>query len=82
VFGKHVRVDAIKEATLITMVKHFTTRELDAMANFYGLPEGKSALAKCGPYMADVMPMIQSEIQHAMEAAQAEKAAAAAKPGT
>lgn len=81
---RHVRVDAIKQATLIAMVKHFSTRELDAMAKFYGSPEGKSALAKFGPYMADVTPMIQAEMQHAMQAAQAEKDAekAGKKPGT
>ena len=80
--SRHVRIDAVKQATLIAMVKHFTTRELDAMAKFYGSPEGRSALAKFGPYMADVTPMIQAEIQHAVEAAQAEKAAATAAPGT
>ncbi|HUQ08876.1 MAG TPA: DUF2059 domain-containing protein, partial [Steroidobacteraceae bacterium] len=69
-----------KQAMLISMVKYFTTRELDAMAKFYGSPEGKSSLEKFGPYMADVMPMIQAEMQHAMEAAQAEKTAA--KPPT
>jgi hypothetical protein len=77
---KHVRIDALKQAMLISMVKFFTTRELDAMAKFYGSAEGKSSLEKFGPYMADVMPMIQAEMQHAMEAAQAEKAAA--KPPT
>jgi hypothetical protein len=77
---KHVRVDALKEAMLIAMVKHFTTRELDAMADFYGSREGKSSLEKFGPYMADIMPMIQAEMQHAMAAAQAEKAGT--KPGT
>jgi len=64
------------------MVKHFTTRELSAMADFYGSPEGKSALEKFGPYMGDIMPMLQAEMQHAVEAAQAEKAGNANKPGT
>lgn len=77
---KHVRADALKEAMIISMVKHFTTRELNAMADFYGSPEGKSSLEKFGPYMADVMPMIQAEMQHAMQAAQAEKDGK--KPGT
>jgi len=76
---KYVRIDAIKEAMLISMTKHFTTRELTALANFYGSPEGKSAMAKFGPYMSDVMPMIQAEIQHAVEASKADKAKA---PGT
>jgi hypothetical protein len=79
---RHVRMDALEEATLISMVKHFTTRELAAMADFYGSPEGKSALEKFGPYMGDIMPMIQAEMQHAVEAMQAEKAANTGKPGT
>jgi hypothetical protein len=69
---RHVRIDALKEAMLITMVKHFTTRELSAMADFYGSPEGKSVLAKFGPYMSDIMPLLQAEMQHAAKAAQAE----------
>jgi hypothetical protein len=70
---RHVRIDALKEAMLISMVKHFTTRELSAMADFYGSPEGKSVLEKFGPYMSDIMPMLQAEMQHAAQAAQAEK---------
>jgi hypothetical protein len=71
--SKYVRIDALKEAMLTTMVKHFTTRELAALANFYGSPEGKSALQKFGPYMADTMPLIQAEMRRAAEQAQAEK---------
>jgi hypothetical protein len=77
--SKYVRMDALNEAMLITMVKHFTTRELTALADFYGSPEGKSAMAKFGMYMSDVMPLIQAEIQHAVEASQADKAKT---PGT
>ena len=79
VLTKHVCIDALKEAMLIVMAKHFTTRELSATADFYGSPEGKSSLETFGPYMADIVPMIQAEMQHAMESAQAEKAG---KPGT
>ena len=79
---KHVRIDALKEAMLISMVKHFTTRELSAMADFYGSPEGKSALEKFGPYMGDIMPMLQAEMQHAVQAAEAEKAQKSRKSGT
>src|SRR5690348_5061183 len=42
---KHVRIEALQEAMLIIMVKHFTTRELNALADFYGSAEGKSAMA-------------------------------------
>jgi hypothetical protein len=76
---KHVRIDALREAMLIVMVKHFTTRELNALADFYGSREGKSAMAKFGVYMADVMPMVQAEMQHAVDESRAELEK---KPGT
>jgi hypothetical protein len=78
---QHVRIDALREAMLIVMVKHFTTKELNALADFYGSAEGKSAMAKFGLYMADVIPMIQAEMQHAVEASRA-AAEAEKKPGT
>ena len=49
------------------MAKNFTVGELNAMAAFYGSPEGKSAAKKFGPYMAGVMPQIQQEVKKAMD---------------
>jgi hypothetical protein len=48
------------------MVKNFTTEELKALADFYGSPIGKAAMKKIGPYMADVMPIVQAEVMKAM----------------
>jgi hypothetical protein len=79
VLTQYVRIDALREAMVIAMTKHFTTRELNALADFYGSPEGKSAVAKLGVYMNDVMPMIEAEMQHAAEASRADKAKT---PGT
>ena len=76
---QYVRVDALKEAMLISMTKHFTTRELNALAAFYGSEEGKSAMAKFGPYMTDVMPLVEAEMKHAVAASLADKAKT---PGT
>jgi hypothetical protein len=76
---QYVRVDALQEAMLVAMSKHFTTRELNALAAFYGSEEGKSAMAKFGVYMADVMPMVEAEMKHAVEASKADKAKT---PGT
>ena len=62
--------DLEKAATRIMeegMAKNFTVGELNAMAAFYGSPEGKSAAKKFGPYMAGVMPQIQQEIKKAMD---------------
>ena len=62
--------DLEKAATRIMeegMTKNFTVGELNAMAAFYGSPEGKSAAKKFGPYMAGVMPQIQQEVKKAMD---------------
>jgi len=69
---KHVRVEAVKDAMVAAMVKHFTTRELSALADFYGSPEGRSAMSKFGAYMVDVMPAMQAELRRAVAESQAE----------
>jgi hypothetical protein len=58
-------VAALTKAMTDAMVKHFTTEELKALADFYGSPVGKSAMQKFGAYMADLMPTMQAEIMKA-----------------
>lgn len=58
-------IAALTKAMTDAMVKHFTTDELKALADFYGSPVGKSAMQKFGAYMADVMPTIQAELMKA-----------------
>ena len=58
-------VAALTKAMTDAMVKHFTTEELKALADFYGSPVGKSAMQKFGAYMADLMPTMESEIMKA-----------------
>src|SRR3954470_25053178 len=58
-------IAALTKAMTDAMVKHFTTDELKALADFYGSPVGKSAMHKFGDYMADVMPAIQAEMMKA-----------------
>ena len=55
-----------------SMVKNFTAEELQALANFYGSPVGRSAMKKFGQYMADAMPHIQSLMIDAFQKAKAE----------
>ena len=55
-------VPAITKAMTDAMVKHFTSEELKALADFYGSPVGKSAKQKFGAYMSDLMPTIQAEM--------------------
>jgi hypothetical protein len=58
-------IAALSKAMIDSMVKHFTTEELKALADFYGSPVGKSAMQKFGAYMADIMPTIEAEIMKA-----------------
>jgi hypothetical protein len=55
-------IAALTKAMTDAMIKHFTTDELKALADFYGSPVGKSAMQKFGAYMADIMPTLQAEI--------------------
>lgn len=74
--------DALRENVIQSMAKHFTVAELNALSEFYSTPEGQSILKKMAPYMSDVMPLIQAEVFKgiaAVQKAQADKAAAAAK---
>jgi len=58
-------IAALTKAMIDSMVKHFTTEELKALADFYGSPIGKSAMQKFGAYMADIMPTMEAEIMKA-----------------
>jgi hypothetical protein len=58
-------IAALTKAMTDAMIKHFTTDELKALADFYGSPVGKSAMQKFGAYMADLMPTMQAEIMKA-----------------
>ena len=65
---KMVKIDVLEKASLASMVKHFTVGELNALADFYGSPEGRSVMGKMGAYMAEILPVIQGEIMRAMKA--------------
>jgi hypothetical protein len=55
-------LERLKGAARQSMAKHLTTEELNALADFYSQPIAKSAMAKMGDYMADLMPFIQTEM--------------------
>ncbi len=82
VMTTHVRPEVLEAAMIAAMRKHFTTRELNALADFYGSEEGRSAMAKFGLYMADVMPLVQAEIARAFAEYQREQTPRPAKTGT
>jgi len=62
---KQIRVEALERAALAAMAKNFTVGELNALADFYGSKEGRSAVKKFGTYMADVLPVLEQEMERA-----------------
>ena len=70
---KVVRVDKIEEMAKRSMLKTFTTDELNALADFYSSKDGASAMKKLGVYMGDIMPPLMQEIQRAVQELQAGK---------
>ena len=64
-----LNIAAVTKAMSDALVKHFTTDELKALADFYGSPVGKSAMQKFAGYMAELMPTIEREIRKAQEKA-------------
>jgi hypothetical protein len=62
-----VRSERIEKITLEAITKHFTVKEINALAAFYGSPEGRSITKKFSAYMADVMPAIQQELADAVD---------------
>jgi hypothetical protein len=64
-----VRPEVLEQAAMASMVKVFTAEELNALADFFGSPLGRSAMDKFGLYMADIMPVIQQEMLRALSQA-------------
>ena len=72
---KNFDIDSFTEAMREALVKHFSTDELSALADFYGSPIGKSAMSKFGAYMAEIMPAIKAEMSKAIKKTQADLSA-------
>jgi hypothetical protein len=68
-----IHPEVLERAAMASMVKVFTAEELNALADFFGSPVGRSAMSKFGLYMADVMPVIQQEMFRALQQMPAEK---------
>jgi hypothetical protein len=69
---KHLDLGRVTAAIKAAMIKTFTADELKALADFYGSDVGKSAMAKMGTYMSEVMPATMNEVQSALMKAQGE----------
>lgn len=64
--GKYVRNYVLEDAAIQSMIKHFTTAEINALADFYSSPVGRSVIKKFGIYVADIMPVLMAELERAM----------------
>ncbi|MDZ4858807.1 MAG: DUF2059 domain-containing protein [Candidatus Hydrogenedentes bacterium] len=62
---KHFDVESLTNSMRNVMTNHFTADELKALADFYGSPVGKSVMKKFGAYMAEMGPVIESELAKA-----------------
>ena len=69
---KHLDLGRVTAAIKAAMIKTFSADELQALADFYGSDVGKSAMAKMGTYMSEVMPATMNEVQSALVKAQGE----------
>lgn len=76
VLTKYINHDVLATAMAQAMSKHFTANELEALADLYSSPVGKSAMSKMGVYMAEVMPVVQAEVLRAFGEAEKAKAEA------
>nr|CAA6816304.1 MAG: Unknown protein [uncultured Thiotrichaceae bacterium] len=66
---KHLDVRVLNETMNESLIKHFTAQEIAVLADFYSIPEAKSAMSKMGVYMADVIPVVQLEMFKAQQKA-------------
>lgn len=63
---ENIDVKRLERMMIEGLNKHFTLKELNALADFYGTPEGKKILRKLGTVMSELQPEIQKEIMNAL----------------
>jgi hypothetical protein len=63
--AKELRYDEVERIIQETMVNHFSTEELTALADFYSSEIGRSVTSKFPGYFAEVNEAVQMEAQRA-----------------
>ena len=63
---KQLDLQKLNQVMIDSMVNRFTVKEINALADFYGSPEGRSVMKKFGLFMADVTPAIEAETRKAI----------------
>jgi uncharacterized protein len=69
---EHFHYQELTKVSLQALVKIFNTKELNAMAAFYGSAEGQSVISKYPAYLAEVMPAIVAQVRRTMAEVQPE----------
>jgi len=70
---EHFHYQELTKVSLQALVRNFNTKELNAMAAFYGSAEGQAVLAKYPAYLAEVMPAIVAEVRRTINEVQSEQ---------
>jgi hypothetical protein len=64
----HLDHDSIRATVLVVLTETFTANELQAMADFFGSPVGRSVAGKMGVYTERVMPLMMMKVREAATA--------------
>jgi hypothetical protein len=64
---KYVRIDIVEAAAKQSLTRHLTVAEINVFTEFLERPEGKSGIAKMKYYYADILPVVQGEMERAMK---------------
>lgn len=59
----------LSEKVIELMIKHYTVEQLNALADFYDRPMGKSIMEKFGPLMSDMQVYIQGDMVRELQKA-------------
>lgn len=66
---KYLDLSVITQAMQVSLVKYFTADELKVLADFYSMPDAKSAMGKMDNYLTDILPVVQIEMLKAQQQA-------------
>lgn len=64
-FMRNIDRSAVNRIIRDALLKHFTEAELQALATFYGTPEGRACMTKVAPFAAEVVPACSLEATRA-----------------
>jgi hypothetical protein len=64
---KYVRLEVVEAAAKQSLTKHLTVAEINVFTEFLQRPEGKSGISKMKYYYADILPVVQFEMDRAMK---------------